>query len=36
MDRELVANVCKRENVQFEVEKMDIATMASDEKMSIE
>jgi tRNA(Ile)-lysidine synthase len=36
MDRELVANVCKRENIQFEVEKMDIATIASDEKMSIE
>jgi tRNA(Ile)-lysidine synthetase-like protein len=35
-DRDLVANICNRENIQFEVEKMDIATIANDEKMSIE
>lgn len=35
-DRECIANICKNENITFEVEKMDIATLAQTEKMSIE
>ena len=35
-DRELVANICKNENIVFEYKKMDIAQLAKDEKMSIE
>lgn len=35
-DRELVANICKKENIQFEVKKMDIGTMAKNEKMNLE
>ncbi len=35
-DRELVASICKRENIIFEVKKMDIGTMAKNEKMNLE
>ncbi len=35
-DRELVAKFCERESITFEVEKIDIATLAKEEKMSIE
>ncbi|MBC7503637.1 tRNA lysidine(34) synthetase TilS [Candidatus Gracilibacteria bacterium] len=35
-DRELVASICKRENIVFEVEKLDIASMAKNEKSSLE
>ena len=35
-DRELVANFCKEKNITFEVEKMDIALIAKNEKQSIE
>ena len=35
-DRELVANFCKEKNITFEVEKMDIAVLAKNEKQSIE
>ncbi len=35
-DRELVANICKIENISFESCKMNIATMAQDEKMNLE
>lgn len=35
-DRELVANYCKRENIVFEVQKMDIAFLSETEKTSIE
>jgi tRNA(Ile)-lysidine synthase len=35
-DREFIANFCKKENLKFEGEKMDILKLASDEKMSIE
>ncbi len=35
-DRDFVANICKKEDITFEFEKLDIATLAKDEKMSIE
>jgi len=35
-DRELVANICKSKNITFEVKKMDIGSMARDEKMNLE
>ena len=35
-DRELVANICKRENLVFELEKLDIGAMAKTEKSSLE
>ncbi len=35
-DRYLVANVCNRENIVFEMEKMDIGAMAKIENMNIE
>ncbi len=35
-DRDFIANICKKENITLEVEKMDIATLAQAEKMSIE
>ncbi len=35
-DRELVANICKSENIICEVEKMDIRKIAKDEKNSLE
>lgn len=35
-DRELVAHICKEKNIIFEFEKLDIATLAKEEKMSIE
>ena len=35
-DRDVVANICKREAILFEVIKMDIGSMAKEEKMSIE
>ena len=35
-DRISVAEFCKRENLVFEVEKMDILTLSENEKMSIE
>lgn len=35
-DRELVANICNRENIKFEVQKMDIGSMAKSENMNIE
>ena len=35
-DRDLVANICKREDIICEVEKMDIWTMARVEKSSLE
>lgn len=35
-DRELVASICKSENIAFEVEKMDIGAIAKDEKNSLE
>jgi tRNA(Ile)-lysidine synthase len=35
-DRELIANICNKENISFEMEKMDIATLATEHKMSIE
>ncbi len=35
-DRDFIANICENENITFEVEKMDIATLAQAEKMSIE
>ena len=35
-DRELVANICKSRNITFEVEKMDIACLAKEERSSIE
>ena len=35
-DREFVANICKNENIQFEVKKMDIGGIATEEKMNIE
>ena len=35
-DREFVANICKSENIAFEYEKLDIAALATEEKMSIE
>lgn len=35
-DRELVANVCNRENIVFEMEKMDIGSMAKIENMNLE
>lgn len=33
---ELVANICKSKNITFEVKKMDIGSMAKDEKMNLE
>jgi tRNA(Ile)-lysidine synthetase-like protein len=36
LDRELVANICNSKKITFEVEKMDIAIMAKDEKMNLE
>ncbi len=35
-DRELVASICKRENILFEVEKIDIRNVAKSEKSSLE
>ncbi len=35
-DRELVASICKSENIAFEYQKMDISSLAKEEKMSIE
>ena len=35
-DRELVANICKREDIVFEVARLDIASMAKIEKSSLE
>ena len=35
-DRELVVNICKRENIVFEGEKLDIAYIAKIEKSSLE
>ncbi|MBC7498391.1 tRNA lysidine(34) synthetase TilS [Candidatus Gracilibacteria bacterium] len=35
-DRELVANICKREDIVFEVEKLDIGSMATSEKSNLE
>jgi tRNA(Ile)-lysidine synthase len=35
-DSEFIANICNNENITFEIEKMDISRLASDEKMSIE
>jgi tRNA(Ile)-lysidine synthetase-like protein len=35
-DRELVASICKREDIILEVEKMDIASIARSEKSSLE
>ncbi len=35
-DKESIANYCNRWNITFEVEKMDIATLAKEEKMSVE
>ena len=35
-DMELVANICKSKNITFEVKKMDIGSMAKDEKMNLE
>ena len=35
-DRELVANICKSKNITFEVKKMNIGSMAKDEKMNLE
>ncbi len=35
-DRELVASICKSENITFEVKKMDIKQLAKTEKKSIE
>ena len=35
-DRELVASICKRENIIFEVTKLDIANIAKTEKSSLE
>lgn len=35
-DREYIANICENEHITFEVEKMDISTLAQTEKMSIE
>ncbi len=36
LDRELVANICNNKKITFEVQKMDIVTMAKDEKMNLE
>ncbi len=35
-DREFVADICKKGNIQFEVKKVDIFALAKEEKMSIE
>jgi bifunctional protein TilS/HprT len=35
-DRELVASICNKEDITFEVEKMDIASIARSEKSSLE
>ncbi len=35
-DRDFIANICNRENIIFEVKKMDIAKLAEEEKMSVE
>ncbi len=35
-DRELVANICKREDIVFEVSKIDIGTVSKTEKSSLE
>lgn len=35
-DRELVASICNSENITFEVQKMNIAQIASNEKSSLE
>jgi len=35
-DRDLVANICNNHNIRFEYKKMDIRSMANDEKMNIE
>lgn len=35
-DRLFIADFCKKRNIQFKVEKMDISTFAQEEKMSIE
>jgi tRNA(Ile)-lysidine synthase len=35
-DRELVANICNKENINFEYQKMDIGSMAKSENMNIE
>lgn len=35
-DRLFIANYCEKWNIHFEVEKMDINTLAQEEKMSIE
>ena len=35
-DRLFIAKLCNKRNVHFEVEKMDISTLAQEEKMSIE
>lgn len=36
MDRDLVANICNRENIKFEVQKMNIGSMAKTENMNLE
>ncbi len=35
-DRDFIANLCKNENITFDFEKLDIATLALKDKMSIE
>ncbi len=35
-DHDFVANICKKEDIIFESKKMDIASLAQNEKMSIE
>ncbi len=35
-DRELVANICKRESIVFEVAKLDIGTIAKTQKWNLE
>ena len=36
MDMELVANICNREYIKFEAQKMDIGSMAKTENMNLE